>query len=66
MKVVSKLMDLCESKSLHCSITYQKSNNYSVEIYTGYVSTYQKVYFSDGHINLKKAVKKAYKFIKRS
>jgi len=56
-------MDECISRNLHCSITYQKINDYSVEIYRGYKTRYEKVFYTDGHIKPKKAIKKALKFL---
>lgn len=64
MSKAEKLLIECKSRNLHCSITYQKINDYSVEIYTGYMSTYQKHYYTDGHIRLKKAIKSARKYLK--
>lgn len=66
MKKANKLMNKCISLNLHCAITYQKMNDFSVEIYTGYRSTYEKLFYTDGHIKSKKAIKKALKYLKKS
>ena len=60
-----KLLDLCHSRNLHCSISWQRVTGYSVEIYTGYKSDYSNLFFTDGHTKPKKAVKEALKFIKK-
>lgn len=64
MKKLNRLIDECKSQELNVSITYQRINGYSVEIYTGYLKTYKKYYYSDGGSSLKKEVKKAYKYFK--
>ncbi len=63
MKKAKILMDECISRNFNCSITYQRSTDYSVEIYTGYEKSYHKIYYTDGHANPKKAIKNALKFI---
>ena len=63
MKKAQQLMNKCISRDLHCSITNQRINDYSVEIYRGYKKNYQKVFYTDGHIKPKKAIKKALKFL---
>ena len=64
MSKLDKLLEQCESMNLNCSFTYQRSNDYSVEIYTGYISNYNQLFFTDGHINPKHAAKKGLKFLK--
>jgi hypothetical protein len=63
MKKLKQLIGECKSRNLHCSVTYQKINDISIEIYKGYKSTYVKLFYTDGHIKLKKAIKLALKFI---
>lgn len=63
MSKIKQLMDECESRNLHCSITYQTINDYSVEIYRSANPGYDIVFYSDGHLTLKKAVKKGLKYI---
>lgn len=62
-KKVTKLFAECKNKNLHCSITHQRNNDISVEIYTGYVDTYKQLYYTDGHIKIKKAVNEALEFL---
>ena len=62
MKKVQELMDLCHSYDFNYSISYQKINDYSIEIYTGYKTNYKNVFYIDGELNLKKAVKKTLEF----
>jgi hypothetical protein len=63
MKKAQQLMDECISRNLHCSITNQRINDYSVEIYRGCKTNYENVFYTDGHIKPKKAIKKALKFL---
>lgn len=63
MNKTKKLMIECELRNLHCSITYQKINDYSIEIYTGYKKSYHQIFYTDGHIKLKAAVKQALKYL---
>ena len=63
MSKLDKLLEQCESMNLHCSITYQRSNDCSVEIYTGYKTNYNQLFFTDGHINPKHAAKEGLKFL---
>lgn len=59
------LFSECWSRNYNCSITYQQINDYSVEIYQGYrKGSYKLIYYTDGHLTRKKAIKKALKFIK--
>ena len=59
------LINLCKSRNLHCSITYQKINDISIEIYSGYISNYEKIYYTDGHINIDDALIVAITFLKK-
>lgn len=63
MKKAQILMDECKSRALHCSITYQSITDYSIEIYRGYKTNYEKLFYTDGHIKPKKAIKEALKFL---
>jgi len=65
MDKFNQLTDECISRSLNCSITYQRINDFSVEIYKGYGSNYGIVFYTDGHINPKKAIKKALQFLSK-
>lgn len=64
MKLETQLFDECISRNYNCSITYQRINNYSVEIYQGYKSNYKNILYTDGHIDKEKAIKKALKFLR--
>jgi len=61
MKLETQLFEECINRAYNCSITYQRNTGYSVEIYTGYISSYEKIYYTDGHTNKEKAIKKALK-----
>lgn len=65
MSKLNNLMNLCKSNNLHCSFTYQSINDYSVEIYKGYKTTYVNHFYTDGHIKPKKAIKKALKYMSK-
>jgi len=56
----------CENRALHGSITRQSITSYSIEIYTGYVKNYKKIFYTDGHISMKKALKEAKKYFKNN
>ncbi len=58
-----ELMETCRNLSLHCSVTYQSITSYSVEIYTGYVSTYKEVFYTDGKVSLEEAIDLALEFL---
>ncbi len=64
MRIETKLFEECKCRAMNCSITYQRINDYSVEIYRGYKSSYVKIFYTDGHIDKKKAIKKALKFLR--
>ena len=42
----------CKEYNIHCSISYQRINDYSVELYKGYKSDYKKLFYSDGHSSI--------------
>ena len=63
MKKAQEPINQCISMYLSCSITYQPINDYSVEIYKGYKGSYELIFYTDGHIKSKKAIKEALKFI---
>ena len=66
MSKIKKLILECKDLNLHCSVTYQKITDFSVEIYKGYEKKYEKVYYTDGHSKINDAVKKAQRFLNRS
>lgn len=63
MKKAKQLMTECKRRNYNCSIGLQKGNDYSVEIYTGHKSNYNSLFFTDGHLKPKKAIKKALKWV---
>lgn len=63
MKKINALMLECQNRNFHCSISWQRITDFSIEIYTGYESKYRKIFYTDGHIKLKHAVKEANKFM---
>lgn len=66
MKLESQLFQLCQSNNYNCSITYQRINDYSVEIYKGYGnSNYNKIFYTDGHIDVNHAIRLGLKFLKK-
>ena len=66
MKTETKLFNECKARNYNCSLTYQRINDFSVEIYKGYKDTYQKVFYTDGHLEKSIAIKKALKFLNAS
>lgn len=64
-KLLEELDTLCTDRLLHYSFTWQRINDYSVEIYRGYRTNYKKVVFTDGHTKPKKALKSAIKELKK-
>lgn len=57
------IMMECERHNLHCSFTRQRINDYSVEIYQGYIKNYTEVYLSDGHVDPLECINNAVKFL---
>ena len=63
MKKITQIIDECRNRNWHISISYQNATSHSVEIYTGYVKDYKQIFLTDGHVTVKKAIKKALEFI---
>ncbi|WP_324172012.1 hypothetical protein [Sulfurimonas sp.] len=61
MSKEKKLFGLCQSQDLNVSLTWQKINDWSVEIYLG--NTYRKIFYTDGHTRKKDALKEAIEFM---
>lgn len=61
---IEDLMIECQSMTMNCSVTYQAINDYSVEIYRGYVKNYEKLFHSDGHSDLKEAINSGLEFMR--
>ena len=64
MKKFNELTEQCQSRCFNLSLTWQKMTNWSIEIYTGYKTSYKVEFFSDGHLNKKEAIKKGIKYMK--
>ena len=48
----------------HYKIWFNKYyNDYSIEIYKGYKSSYEVIFYTDGHTDKKQAIKKALRFL---
>jgi effector-binding domain-containing protein len=63
MSKLKRLITECKNRNFHISISYQRINDISIEIYTGNRKNYVCRFYTDGHISLKKALKKALKWI---
>lgn len=63
-QLLSELDLFCRNQNWHFSVTWQRINDYSVEIYKGYTKTYQSIFYSDGHSTMREALKESLKFIK--
>lgn len=61
---VKDLISECKSRNLNCSVSYQSINNISIEIYKGFGKRYQMLFYTDGYIKLKKAIKEVYRYFK--
>ena len=64
MKKVKQVLGEALNRNLNVSLTHQRMNNWSIELYTGYVATYQKVFYTDGHSSPKEAAKHTLEFLK--
>lgn len=66
MSKLDELISLCQSRCFNFSLTWQKNTDWSVEIYVGYSqNSYEKKFYTDGHISKKDAIKKAIKYMKK-
>ncbi len=57
-----QLIAECQNRDWNISLTWQKINEWSVEIYTGYKSNYEKKYYTDGHMTKEVAIETALEF----
>lgn len=65
MKKAKEMFDLCLSHDVNVSLTWQRITDWSVEIYKGYkANSYERLFYIDGEISRKKAVKKGLRFIR--
>ena len=60
MKIV---FEICQNNKLNVSLTWQTINDYSIEIYKGYKSYYELIFYTDGNTDKKQAIKKALRFL---
>lgn len=62
---IDNLIDECRALDLHCSLSYQDNTQINIEIYRGYQMRKYVLIYSQGHNKTpKKAIKKAFKFLK--
>lgn len=57
--LIKELFDECKSLNYNCSLTYQKINDFSVEIYQGYQIDYTQIFYTDGHLPSDEAIQEA-------
>ena len=61
---VEKLIKDCKYIALHCSVTHQRINDHSIEIYRGYAGkSYDQLFYTDGHTDINEALQKAFDFL---
>ena len=60
---MKKIFEICQDRNLNVSFTWQRINDYSIEIYKGYKSSYELIFYTDGHTDKKQAIKKALRFL---
>ena len=60
---MKKIFEICQNNNLNVSVTWQRINDYSIEIYKGYKSSYEVIFYTDGHTDKKQAIKKALRFL---
>lgn len=63
IRTFEELISICKNNNFNITIGYQKINDYSIEIYKGYVSNYEQIYYSDGDIDLDFTILKAINFV---
>lgn len=61
---MKELFEICQDRNWNVSLTWQKINDYSIEIYKGYKSSYELIFYTDGHTDKNEAIKKAKSFLK--
>lgn len=62
--MLDTLLAECKNHSLNVSLTNQRINDFSVEIYTGYKETYKCLFYTDGHLYYEAAITEALEFLK--
>ena len=60
---MKKIFEICQNNNLNVSVNWQRINDYSIEIYKGYKSSYEVIFYTEGHTYKKQAIKKALSFL---
>ena len=60
---MKKIFEICQVRNWNVSFTWQRINNYSIEIYKGYKSSYELIFYTDGNTDKKQAIKKVKSFL---
>ena len=60
---MKKIFEICQDRNLNVSFTWQRINNYSIEIYKGFKSSYEVIFYTDGHSDKKQEIKKVKSFL---
>ena len=63
---MKKVFEICQNNNLNVSFTWQTINDYSIEIYKGYKSSYELIFYTDGHTDKNEAIKKTKLFLTNS
>ena len=63
MKAETELFNRCIGLNLNVSLTYQRINDYSVEIYTGYGDSYKQLFYADGYVTRIGVIQKAIRYL---
>ena len=60
---MKKLFEISQNNNVNVSLTWQRINDHSIEIYKGYKASYELIFYTDGHTDKKQAIKKALRFL---
>lgn len=63
MKAETELFNRCISLGFNVSLTYQRINDYSIEIYHGYQTSYKQYFYTDGNLTRMGAIRKAIRYL---
>ena len=63
---MKKIFEICQDRNWNVSLTWQKINDYSIEIYKGYKTSYELIFYTDGHTDKNEAIKKTKLFLTNS
>ena len=58
-----RLIAECWNAGIACNIDYHSTTGISIEIYTRNMIDYKNLFYTDGHVKLKHAIKPAIKFL---